>query len=305
MTIARMNQVADELEASGVGYDQGQRWSFLDKVNRAILKNKETDCSAGSGGIAWLAGYPVDISDPFWTGNFKDKMVKAGFSAISVKGEPVAEIYRSVRNGDFLLGPGHVVYIRSNSRWWSAESDERGRASGGKAGDQTGLEARFRAPYARSRGWEWILRPPAESLVAVTPIDEPYHKVTPRAIPVRNVPSDFVRIIQEIVGVKVDGVYGPKTKLAVWQLQAKLKVRRDSKFGPNTARGYLLDQPNMYLGRKGMKKAAIKLVQWIVRSRVDGEWGPLTHADVKGAQNWAGLTPDGNFGPSSKLKIVR
>ena len=133
MSIARMNQFADQLEASGVGYDQGQRWSFLDKTQRTIINNKETDCSAGCGGIAWLAGYPVDISDPFWTGNFKEKMVAAGFSAISVKGKNSAHIYGAVKQGDFLLGPGHVVYIRSNSRWWSAESDERKQKSGGKA----------------------------------------------------------------------------------------------------------------------------------------------------------------------------
>ena len=39
-------------------------------------------------------------------------------------------------------------------------------------------------------------------------------------------------------------------------------------------------------------------------SRVDGSFGPLTETDVKSAQAWAGLTPDGNAGDTTKKKIT-
>lgn len=45
-----------------------------------------------------------------------------------------------LHDGDFLLGPGHVVFCYTPTKWWSAENDERGKSTGGKAGDQTGLK---------------------------------------------------------------------------------------------------------------------------------------------------------------------
>ena len=37
---------------------------------------------------------------------------------------------------------------------------------------------------------------------------------------------------------------------------------------------------------------------------VDGDFGPLTEADLKQAQAWAGLTPDGNAGADTKRAIT-
>lgn len=153
MTVARLQKACDLVEASGPGYDQGDRWSFFDRKTLTLRKRGELDCSSGCGAIAVLAGYPVNLKDPFWSGNFVERMIATGlFRAIKFKA------FSQVKPGDFLVGPGHVVFVRDRKRWWSAESDERGKASGGKAGDQTGRETRFRAPYGRSRGWSTIVR---------------------------------------------------------------------------------------------------------------------------------------------------
>lgn len=309
MSLTKMNAYADLLDASNVGYDQHERFSFNPaRDGLAVIPNRECDCSSSCAAIAKAGGFNVDMRDPIYTGNFKNKLVEAGFTAINVRGWSKSKLYAEVSGGDFLLGPGHVVYIRERNRWWSAENDERGRSSGGKAGDQTGMEARYRNPYMRSRGWEWILRPvivadpgvevtPPPSVDTVTPLK-------PRQIEWRNPSVEFTRIVQRIVGVNPTGYYGTVTKRRVSALQSKLGVAVDGLFGAGTAEAYLLSQPNMHIKSSGLHAPAVMLLQWIVRSKVDGAFGPLTEADLKQAQAWAGLAPDGNAGPDSKRAIT-
>ncbi|GAK61749.1 transporter [Candidatus Vecturithrix granuli] len=154
MTIKAMQKVADLLVYSNIGYDQSQRWTFLDKKNKRIVKNGECDCSTSSGAIAWLGGYPVDLSGTFYTGNFAKRLAAAGFIVIPFKS------LSQVKAGDFLLTPGrHVVFARTAKKFFSAEVDERGRSAGGKAGNQNARETRYRLAYVRPGGWRYIVRP--------------------------------------------------------------------------------------------------------------------------------------------------
>ena len=142
--------------------------------------------------------------------------------------------------------------------------------------------------------------PDVPPLVAVPKIEG----VKPRTIPV-NAPNElFIRIIQEITGAAVDGQRGPRTIAAVKRLQKRLGVQATGNFGPVTAEKYLLSVSNLYAGRGGMPSGAVKLLQWIVRSRVDGQFSGLTTADLKSAQVWAGLEPDGNAGDETKRRIT-
>ena len=309
MSLTKMNAYADLLDASNVGYDQYERFSFNPaRDGLSVIPNRECDCSSSCAAIAKAGGFNVDMRDPIYTGNFKNKLIEVGFAAIDVRGWSQSKLYAAVSEGDFLLGPGHVVYVREPNRWWSAENDERGQKSGGRAGDQTGMEARYRNPYMRSRGWEWILRPviAADPLVAVTPLPsvDTVTPLKPRQVEWRNPDADFVRIVQRIVGVNPTGYYGTVTKRRVSALQAKLGVGVDGLFGAGTAEAYLLSQPNMHVKASGLHEPAVMLLQWIVRSKVDGDFGPLTEADLKQAQAWAGLTPDGNAGADTKRAIT-
>jgi vancomycin permeability regulator SanA len=154
MSIKDMQLAADLMAKANLGYDQNQRWTFLDKKNKKIIPNKETDCSASSGGIAFLGGYPVDLSGTFYTGNFAKKMAAAGFAIIPFKS------LSQVKAGDFLLTPGHhVVFARTAKKFFSAEYDERGHSAGGKSGNQNGRETRYRTAYVRPGGWRYIVRP--------------------------------------------------------------------------------------------------------------------------------------------------
>ena len=148
--------------------------------------------------------------------------------------------------------------------------------------------------------------PTADPLVAVTPPPSPttVTPLKPRQVEWRNPDTDFVRIVQRIVGVNPTGYYGTVTKRRVSALQAKLGVGVDGLFGAGTAEAYLLSQPNMHVKSTDLHEPAVMLLQWIVRSKVDGVFGPLTEADLKQAQAWAGLTPDGNAGADTKRAIT-
>lgn len=167
-TIDKLLDYARQAEAAGTGYDQGQRWDWLDRVRRQIVRGAEADCSALTLGLYWLAGYPVDISGTVHTGNAEALCRAAGFAVIDVTGWDLARIVAALKAGDGLLGrppaatSGHIVLVGDDGRWLSAEQDEEGRSSGGQAGDQTGVEVLWRAPYMRSKGWTRILRPPAD-----------------------------------------------------------------------------------------------------------------------------------------------
>lgn len=307
MSVELMQKYAEDLEKSGVGYDQGDRWSFNpNRDGKSIVPYKECDCSSSTAAIIRAGGYSLDTSDPIYTVNFYEKAKAAGFETINVKGKTLSEIVALLRQGDSLLGPGHIIFATNPYKWWSAENDEYRRSAGGNAGDQTGLEARFRSPYQRSRGWEWILRPPNAAVPDVPPLVAVFkiEGVKPREIDWRSPSSTFIRIIQEISGESVDGVRGNRTIASVKRLQSRLGLKTDGLFGPATAEAYLLSVSNLYAGRGGMPTGAVRLLQWIVRSRVDGQFGSLTSADLKSAQVWAGLEPDGNAGPETKRRIT-
>lgn len=153
-TIAAMQRAANELEASNIGYDQNQRWSFFQ--NGQIVKNKEADCSSLCGAIVKLGGYNVNLADPFYTGSFRSRLVAAGFTAIRFSS------LSQVRTGDFLLKEGHhVEFAYTATTFYSDHIDEHGNIVGGAAGDQ-GNETSFRQAYNYSGGWDYILRPPAD-----------------------------------------------------------------------------------------------------------------------------------------------
>jgi len=148
-TIAAMQTAADQLDKWNLGYDQSNRWN--------ITPNGETDCSTSAGWIIKHGGYPINLEGTFYTGNFASRAKAAGFTIL-----PFTTLSK-VRPGDFLLTPGHhVVFVRSTTQFFSAEHDENGHATGGKTGDQTGSEVRYRAPYVRPGGWTYVVRPPAD-----------------------------------------------------------------------------------------------------------------------------------------------
>lgn len=130
-----------------LGYDQSQRWNIYD--------GGECDCSSL---VIWAlkqAGF--DTGSASYTGDMSSNLTKRGWTRIPYKG-----LYQ-VKAGDILLNDQyHTAAVISGSgataKLAQASIDERGRATGGSAGDQSGRETNTRQVYYYSHGWDCILR---------------------------------------------------------------------------------------------------------------------------------------------------
>lgn len=129
-----------------VGYDQGNRWD--------VRNGGETDCSAL---VIWaLRQGGFDVGPASYTGNLSAALTKRGWKRLPAD-------LSTARPGDILLNDNHHVcmviagYGRS-ATIAQASIDERGRASGGRSGDQTGYETNERRVYVYRHGWDCILR---------------------------------------------------------------------------------------------------------------------------------------------------
>lgn len=130
-----------------LGYDQNQRWNIYD--------GGECDCSSL---VIWAlkqAGF--DVGSASYTGDMSSNLTKRGWVRIPYKG-----LYQ-VKAGDILLNDNyHTAAVISGSgttaKLAQASIDERGRATGGAAGDQSGRETNTRQVYDYSHGWDCILR---------------------------------------------------------------------------------------------------------------------------------------------------
>lgn len=145
--------------------------------------------------------------------------------------------------------------------------------------------------------------------------------------------GDKVREIQTIVGVEVDGVFGPRTEAAVRQWQSNLKLVADGVWGPQTEEAtknlfaFLANLPivqevnpnNEFFQalnnamaqvlRQGSTGDAVKILQTGLNGKryplvADGIFGPATDAAVRRFQADRGLAVDGIVGPQTWKALV-
>lgn len=150
-TIAKLKQAADILDSYKMGYDQNQRWD--------IRPGGECDCSSTCGTIIAMAGYPIDLKGTFYTGNFAKKAKDAGFSVVDVTTWSWTQIKAFLKNGMFLLTPGHHVEFYWEGKEFSARWDERGKSTGGQSGNQ-GDNVGWTTVSNRPGGWTFVIVPP-------------------------------------------------------------------------------------------------------------------------------------------------
>lgn len=119
-----------------------------------------------------------------------------------------------------------------------------------------------------------------------------------------------VKIVQEKVGVKADGDFGPVTEQAVKEWQAANGLTPDGVVGPKTWKvmfGSVSVAPTSdYPGspvQKGSRGDAARKVQIVVGATPDGYFGPATERRVKAWQRNNGLTADGVVGPKTWAKM--
>lgn len=219
-----------------LGYDQGNRWDIRD--------GGECDCSSL---VIWaLKQGGFDTGDATYTGNLSANLTARGWKRLPPD-------LSTLKPGDILLNDTHhtCMVVRGHGRdaiIAQASIDERGKARGGRAGDQTGGETNERKAYAYRHGWDCILRytgaqtAPSPSTGGIA-VDGYWGPDTTRALqrhfgtPVDGVVSSqwsgrrgilractggfewvsnphgstVVRAMQRTLGVGADGILGPQT----------------------------------------------------------------------------------------------
>lgn len=226
-------QMEDWCRDDSHGYDQIYRWG----------ERGDYDCSAGVIQAYQNAGMPVKTLGATYTGNMRSVFRRAGFIEV-----PKSSINWStgegLLRGDVLLNEAHhTAMYCGNGKEAEFSINERGGATGGQPGDQTGREALIRS--IRNYPWDVVLRLPAD-------------------------PSKPVEVISKGDGgtYKTDMVRKGDTGASVLLLQRLLRgmsyrdaenkvLERDGKFGETTD----------YALRKFQKKKNLE---------VDGICGPLT-----------------------------
>jgi peptidoglycan hydrolase-like protein with peptidoglycan-binding domain len=120
-----------------------------------------------------------------------------------------------------------------------------------------------------------------------------------------------VEMVQEALGIGVDGVYGPETEEAVRDFQSAHGLAVDGIVGPATigalrshgasasTAGVRRDAVNVSFEGEGSSGDAVSRLQSALKLPADGDFGPETEAAVKRLQARHGLTVDGVVGPAT------
>lgn len=127
------------------GYDQTYRWG----------EKGDFDCSAAVI-TAWeQAGVPVKTKGATYTGNMLEVFKACGFADVTSKVNLSSGA--GLQRGDVLLNTAHHTALYcGNGKEVEASINEKGTATGGKPGDQTGKEFLIRS--YRNYPWTHVLR---------------------------------------------------------------------------------------------------------------------------------------------------
>lgn len=152
--MSKIEKAVQQMEAwagdDSHGYDQTYRWG----------QRGDFDCSAAVIQACENAGIPVKSNGATYTGNMLQVFKKCGFVDVTSK------VNRSTGDGllrgDVLLNTSHhTAMYCGNGKEVEASINEKGTATGGKPGDQTGKEFLIRS--YRNYPWTNVLRYAAES----------------------------------------------------------------------------------------------------------------------------------------------
>lgn len=127
------------------GYDQTKRWG------------PDYDCSSLLISAWEQAGVKVKEAGATYTGNMRSAFLRCGFE--DVTDEINLKTGAGLQRGDIMLNTQHHTAMSIGSgQIVHASINEKGKATGGKAGDQTGREICVRSYYQYPKGWDRVLR---------------------------------------------------------------------------------------------------------------------------------------------------
>lgn len=148
-TMSKIEKAVQQMEAwandNSHGYDQIYRWG----------EKGDFDCSAAVIQACENAGIPVKSNGATYTGNMLSVFKKCGFK--DVTSSVNLSTGAGLKRGDVLLNTSHhTAMYCGNGKEVEASINEKGTATGGKPGDQTGKEFLIRA--YRNYPWTNVLR---------------------------------------------------------------------------------------------------------------------------------------------------
>jgi peptidoglycan hydrolase-like protein with peptidoglycan-binding domain len=123
-----------------------------------------------------------------------------------------------------------------------------------------------------------------------------------------------VELLQQALGISVDGIYGPETEEAVRSFQASRGLTVDGIAGPETSAA-LRSHAGAKASAAGVRRDAVNFtpseavlpgsanavarLQHALHMQADGSFGPETEAAIRRLQARHGLTADGVAGPAT------
>ena len=268
------------------GYDQIYRWG----------EKGDFDCSAAVIQAWENAGVPVKTKGATYTGNMLNVFLKCGFKDITSKVNLATG--NGLMRGDVLLNETkHTAMYCGNGYEVEASINEKGTATGGPPGDQTGRE--FLKRTYRNYPWTHILRFTDEMPASVNTSTSINGKI------------DTVQEVQIWLnnnfksGLTVDNLYGSKTKAAlVKALQKTLGVEVTGEFDNATRK-------KVIILKKGSKGTLVMILQAILvclgykEAYVDGDFGKGTDSAVRQVQRRFELDVDGKAGKDTFTAICK
>lgn len=147
--MSKIEKAVQQMEAwakdNSHGYDQIYRWG----------EKGDYDCSAAVIQACQNAGIPVKTGGATYTGNMLKIFLKNGFEVVTH--EVNLRTGAGLIRGDVLLNTSHhTAMYCGNGKEVEASINEKGTATGGKPGDQTGREFLIRS--YRNYPWTHVLR---------------------------------------------------------------------------------------------------------------------------------------------------
>lgn len=212
---------------SAHGYDQECRWG----------ERGDFDCSSAVISAWELAGVPVKTGGASYTGNMRGVFLRCGFK--DVTGDVNLVNGSGLERGDVMLNYEHhtAMYCGAGQEV-EASINEKGGATGGMPGDQTGREFLVR-PY-RNYPWDCVLRYEGSSGETTGRPGPVYEYSIKLGLLQEGMEDPQVRTLQRLLAAagyqpgEADGIMGSSTVEAVKKFQTDKGLLSDGEVGGDT-----------------------------------------------------------------------
>ena len=202
------------------GYDQIYRWG----------EKGDYDCSSAVITSWQNAGVPVKTNGATYTGNMYSVFRKCGF--VDVTSSVNLATGAGLQRGDVLLNTiHHTAMFCGNGKEVEASINEKGTATGGTPGDQTGKE--FLVRSYRNYPWNVVLRyTGGQTVTPTTSSSSTVLRKGSTGTAVKTLQKNLNTLIK--AGLTVDGSFGTNTYNAVIKFQKQYGLIADGEVGTQT-----------------------------------------------------------------------